>query len=221
MRHVSLCFLLASIFWLISSTGRFSKIVAQTIGGPAAIYAPLAGQALQGSIAITGNTAIDGFQSAELSFAYFNNPTEPWFLISQSNTPVSNGTLAQWDTTTLTDGVYNLRLIVTLNTGQQITAKVQGLRVRNYSLIETDTPTPVTPTATPVPGITPAPTVTPTPTITPTPTVTPTITPLPPNPAALSRLAVAVSIGQGALAAIGLFALIGLYQSVKRWIKKR
>lgn len=181
------------------------------------IQSPLPGQALQGTVSISGTTAIAGFQSAEIDFAYADSPLNTWFLIAQSQTPVDNGELAQWDTTTITDGVYSLRLTVTLGDGSQQSVTINGLRVRNYTPIETNTPIPVRATNTAVPGDTAVPTITPTPTTTPIP---PTVTPLPQNPAQLSTTDIFVSTGKGALAILGLFILIGFYRSI-RWISRR
>ena len=177
-----------------------------------AIQSPLPGQALQGTVSISGTTAIAGFQSAEIDFAYADSPLNTWFLIAQSQTPVDNGELAQWDTTTITDGVYSLRLTVTLGDGSQQSVTINGLRVRNYTPIETNTPIPVRPTNTAVPGDTAVPTITPTPTMTPIP---PTVTPLPPNPAQLSTTDIFASAGKGALAILGFFILIGFYRSIR------
>lgn len=173
------------------------------------IESPAAGQALQGSVAILGNTAVEGFASAELSFGYTQDSTGTWFLIQSYDQPIANGTLAQWDTTTISDGGYDLKLSVTLHDGRKSEKTTRGLRVRNYTAIETDTPTPVTPSATPLPG---APTSTPTRTPTP---ILPTGTPLPTNPAQLSTTALTDSLGKGALAVFGLFATLGLYALVR------
>jgi len=176
------------------------------------IQSPLPGQALQGTIVIKGSTEVQDFQSGRLEFSYSENPTNTWFLIQEFTEPVA-GELAQWDTSTITDGTYDLRLSVTLVDGKQVKAVISGLRVRNYTLIETNTPTPELPTATQVPGDTPVPTLTPTSTITPVP---PTPTPLPPNPAQLSRRDITGSMGKGALGILGIFALIGLYTSIRK-----
>ena len=94
------------------------------------------------------------------------------------------------------------------------TTVVKGLRVRNYTPIETSTPTPVTPTATLLPGE--LPTATPTP-----PTYHhPHPTALPPNPAGLVPGDVAFSLGKGALGVAGFFALMGVYGLVRRSGKK-
>lgn len=178
------------------------------------ISAPSAGQVLQGIVAINGNTAVEGFSSAELSFAYRQDITDTWFLIQQIDQPVADSLLAQWDTTAISDGVYDLQLVVNLQDGQKISARVNDLRVRNYSPIETDTPTLSPPTLTPMPSGTPTPTSTTEPipsyTHTDTPEL-PTVTPLPTNPARLTRQAVANSLGMGALTGIGIITLLGIY----------
>ena len=175
---------------------------------------PLPGQALQGSVLIAGNTVVDGFQSAELSFSYANDSTDTWFLIQEYSAPVSDNALALWDTSTISDGNYRLRLAVTKSDGSQESALVPGLRVRNYTPIETDTPAPVPPAATPLPQETRPASATPIPTQTPT-RILSTPTPLPPNPAVLSTQQVFASIFKGILATLGLFALGGLYQAAR------
>jgi hypothetical protein len=181
------------------------------------ILSPIPGQALQGLVPIKGNTVENGFMSAELEFSYTHDPTHTWFLINETDKSVADGLLAQWDTTTLTDEIYNLRLTVRLRDGRRDSVTVSGLRVRNYSPIETDTPTPVTPTSTPVPGDTPVPTTTPTPTVTPVP---PTFTPLPPNPAQLSTQDITTNLGKGALVMLGMFAMMGIYYLISLARKK-
>ena len=181
-----------------------------------AILSPQPGQALQGTVPIVVNTAVDGFEAAELAFAYAINPTGTWFTIFQGNQPVAGEALAQWDTSQISDGLYTLRLMVILSDGRQQTVDVAGLRVRNYTAIESDTPTPVTPSATPPPKDTPAPSLTPTPTGTPLPP-TPTLQPI--NPAILGKTEVLVSVAEGGLVAVGLFALAGLYAAL-RWMRR-
>lgn len=173
------------------------------------ISSPVPGQALQGNVTISGSSVAEGFVSSELAFAYSGDPTDTWFLIVEATQPVASGPLAQWDTSTITDGNYSLRLRVMLQNGNHLEVIVPGLRVRNYTPVETDTPTPVTPTATRLPGETPVPS------ITPTIAVRPTSTPLPTNPAEVSRNDIAMSAGKGALAIVGLFALMAVYKLVK------
>jgi hypothetical protein len=170
----------------------------------ASLQSPLSGQALQGIVAVTGRLPAEGFRWAELSFTYDQDPRQTWFLIAEFSQPVA-GELAEWDTTVLTDGQYLLRLLVQLENGEQVEATVPGLRVRNYSPIETNTPAP---TPSPPAGETPAPSPSPTPTGTPR---SPTPTSLPPNPASLSGQDIQGSLAKGVFFTMGCFALFGIY----------
>jgi hypothetical protein len=176
------------------------------------IIAPKPGQALQGNIPVVVDTTVQKFQSVELDFAYANNPTKTWFLIYQGLQPVSNGPLVAWDTSLLTDGEYDLRMVITFLDGSQQNVDVTGLRVRNYTPVETDTPVPATPTSPPATAEAPLPTITPTflPSASPA-----AATPLPRNPAELQQQDVWFNAGKGALAVVGLFALAWLYQAVR------
>lgn len=184
--------------------------------GGVAILSPSRGQALQGSVPIVANTAVDGFKSAELTFSYARNPTNTWFFIAEMTETASEGRIADWDTTTLTDGNYTLRLVITVQDGSTITATVPGLRIRNYTPIETATSTLPAPSATSAPGDTPVPTAT----LVPSPSPIPlTSTPLPPNPAQVSPHELSVSLAQGVLAAVTFFAVFGLVLVLRRRAK--
>jgi hypothetical protein len=120
------------------------------------IDSPASGEALQGVVSISGTSETPGFRIAEVSFAYQSDPTGTWFLIQNSTIPVSDGVLASWDTSTITDGLYLLRVQVFLEDGQVLESLVHGLRVRNYTAVETSTPRavvtgPQQPTQTPSP----------------------------------------------------------------------
>jgi len=175
---------------------------------------PEAGQALQGQISIRGTIDVRDFQSAELSFAYANDPTGTWFMIESELELIDAGLLASWDTTTITDGQYNLRLNVTLNDGEQITTTVEDIRVRNYTPIETNTPVP---TDTPEALERPTFTLTPTSTITVVPL---TSTPMPTNPAQLTTRDITTGLGKGALGVAAFFMLMGLYGAIKRAFRR-
>jgi len=176
------------------------------------ITSPGPGEALQGIVTITGTTALSGFTSAEVSFAYSLGKPEGWFLIQESQQAVTDGTITTWDTTTITDAVYDLRVVVNLADGSRQQVQVAGVRVRNYTLIETNTPVPTTTvnaTQSPLPS---------TPTRLPEVTATAfkrTLTPLPPNPAQVAGGDILGSLAKGGLAAAGLFLLGGLYLGLK------
>lgn len=171
------------------------------------VSAPIPGEVLQGAVTITGSSEVPGFVSAELAFAYSDDATGTWFPIATLTQPVTFGPLAVWDTTGISDGNYTLRLRVQLADGTHLETLVQGLRVRNYSPIETPTPLPVAPQATS--------TNTPEPTYTPYPTPTS----LPRNPAVVAPADLSSSIIYGGTATCVLFAIIGIYLWLRRKFK--
>ena len=168
---------------------------------------------MRGPVTITGKVDVPGFVSAQLDFAYASDPTNTWFIIQAFSQPLVDSTLATWDTTSITDGDYILRLRVNLEDGtsQEVTVPV---KIGNDAL---PTPT-LAPTATPQPDVALIPTpflvaASPTPTEVPRPTPTA----LPTNPAALGRNQIYVSLGRGALVILGLFALAGIIVRVRRY----
>ena len=171
--------------------------------GPVLI-SPRQGNALQGVVTITGTSAVAGFLSSEVAFSYAGDTTGTWFLIAASSQPLDSATLATWDTTTITDGNYSLRLRVILTDGSHLDVTVLDLRVRNYTLVETPTPAPT--------ELQP----TPTPTATQTPTPFPTPTPLSRNPAILTPVDVSVSIIYGGVGAVAFLIVFGLYLRLRR-----
>ncbi|HET6597076.1 MAG TPA: hypothetical protein VFG81_15735 [Anaerolineales bacterium] len=180
---------------------------------PLAITSPAPDELLRGEVAITGNLQFPSFLSAGLEFAYALDPTNTWFLIQSFSQPLTASMLAVWDTTSITDGNYVLRLRVNFEDGtfQEVTVPVQ---------IGND----VQPTTTPEPTMTPEPesVFIPTPFLlaaSPTSTELPRPTPtaLPPNPVSLGQTQIYASLGRGALVILGLFALAGLIIRVRRY----
>jgi hypothetical protein len=186
----------------------FSGWVVQSTGLPE-ITTPESGQVLQGAVSITGSSLVSGFQSAEISFSYDTDPSDTWFVFSESQEPVERGELAVLDTTTLTDGNYRLRLRVYLEGDEEVETVIRGLRIRNYSAIETATPEAVVivveETLTPLP---------------PTRTPFPTPAELPPNPAVVTDRNLQASIAQGILITLAVFGLVGLYLALKKLIQR-
>jgi hypothetical protein len=177
------------------------------------ISSPSQGQIVQGSVVVTGTVSALGFSSYELSFAYAEDPTQTWFVLTSGSEPIFVGQLGTWDTTTLTDGDYSLRLRSFMLDGTVQEALVSGLRVRNYTPVPTST---FTPTATAVVQFAPptALLVAPAPD-TATPSL-PTPTGMPPNPASLQEAAISNALGQGAALALLLFAGFGLLLRLRR-----
>lgn len=179
-----------------------------TPGTHVKIFSPYAGQALQGTVLITGEINIEDPFLVELTFAYSNDQRDTWFIIHESEDTKPGEFSFEWDTTTITDGVYTLRILVRTDQGQS-TDLVAGLRVRNYSAIETNTPEL---TSTPAPADTLAPISSPTLATTPRPF---TPTPLPPNPAQIDSTDIGLSIGKGGLVVISFFVILGIYQYIR------
>lgn len=181
--------------------------------GDLIIASPGEGQVVQGMAVVTGTVTVLGFSSYELSFAYSDAPTQTWFALHSSTLPVFEGDLGTWDTTTITDGDYNLRLRVFLLDGSTQETTVSGLRVRNYTAVPTATPAP---TATAVAQFA-APTaqlVAPAPaTVTPS---LPTPTHYPANPAGLQTPSISSALGKGAIIVLLLFIGFGLILRLRR-----
>ena len=174
------------------------------------ITSPAPGDVLMGKVNIQGSTDVLDFQSAEVSFRYEEDQSDTWYLIQQSTDPVKDGTLAVWDTTTIADGIYRLRVNIALSGGRNTELTVANLRVRNYSPVETSTPgasvnlvsqpTQIAPTQTAA--------------------TYPTPTNLPDNPAQVTSMKLAFSLVQGAVFTAIIFILLGIYLGL-RAIRRR
>ena len=136
--------------------------------GPAnsAITSPQSGASLSGPVQIEGNATLGGdFQYYKLEFSPEGRDAFTVFsgLVRQ---PVSGGQLAVWDSASVPDGNYVIRLRVVDKTGNYCEASVGGLHVQNSApvaptgtptAVETEAPAPfsVVPTALPtieIPG---------------------------------------------------------------------
>jgi hypothetical protein len=169
-----------------------------------AILAPGQGDVLQGVVTIRGSSEVTGFLASEIDFTYAGDTTGTWFLVAAATQPVNSNTLATWDTTTITDGNYDLHLRVYLRNGNYLDAVVPNLRVRNYTPVETPPPAPTVI----------QPTLTPTETLTPTSYPTPTT--LPPNPAVLTQADISTSLAYGGMVAVILILVLGIYLWLQR-----
>lgn len=162
------------------------------------IVSPKPNDVLQGNIPIIANISTANFTNIVIEFTYKDNPTNTWFPIPSIDPTSGNNYLGDWDTTTITDGIYTLRIMLYTKENNEYIEMIPDLRVRNYSIIETSTPEPIgkmtisseTPISTlPRPGITPI--------------------PISKNPLQISVMDIFQNIKLGAVASIVLF-LIGL-----------
>jgi hypothetical protein len=180
-----------------------------------AITSPAAEDVLHGEVTISGRTDIPAFIFAQLEFAYAPNPTDTWFTIQTFSQPAAESTLAVWDSTSISDGNYVLRLRVTLEDGtfQEVMVPVtvmNDVALATPTFIPTSTAGPEIAVQIPTPFLLAA---SPTPTDLPRPTPSP----LPPNPASLGQNEIYGSLGRGALVMVGLFVFAGLIIRLRRF----
>jgi hypothetical protein len=180
---------------------------------PEGISAPQPDAWLRDVVEIRGTA----FSAWELSFSFAKNPTDTWFTLASSDQPVSDGLLAAWDTNSISDGLYVLRLRIAGVNGPQ--DALLNVRVANQLPDPTETGLP---TLTPAPVLigTAAPVEDSAPVgeATSLPPVLPVVTQpaLPPNPAVLNPRDVFVNLGKGALGALVVFAFSGLVLFLRR-----
>lgn len=179
------------------------------------IYAPLAGEAVQGQVPVEVGIVAPGYTKAELQFSYANQENSSWFVIAELDEIPFDGIIARWDTAAITDGIYDLRLVAFKPDGESTTFSVSKIRVRNYSPIETDTPTPVLPTSTLNSGqSTPEPISTDQP-------ISPTITPFPTNPAIFTQAKMMESMSKGGFLVVLAFLVFGVYIGLSKYFRTR
>jgi hypothetical protein len=91
------------------------------------ITSPKAGTQISGIVDIQGTVDIPNFGFYKYEVAPLNSNT--WATISAGTKVIDNSSLGGWDTTALTPGDYQLRLIVTDNQGQSMPACIIPIRV--------------------------------------------------------------------------------------------
>ena len=182
------------------------------------ITSPKPGDILRGQVEILGNMDIPNFASAELAFSYASNPADSWFTIQTFPQSVTDPTLAVWDTTTITDGDYVLRLRVFLQDGTTQEAVVSDLKIRNDVPPATVTPaatvTPDSITLNPIPISSPVATAD----VQPATALStfPSPTPLPANPASVTSISIYSNFARGGLITLVLFAFFSLILRLRK-----
>jgi hypothetical protein len=191
------------------------SLIAAQDSSAVAISFPVPNDVLRGRVNIIGSTNVPDFVSAQLDFSYASSPADTWFPVQTLSQPVVESLLYTWDTTTITDGDYILRLRVFVSGGsfQEVTIP---LKLQNDTIPAT--PTVIVPTSTPEQETI----LIPTPFLlassaTPTDLPHPTPSPLPANPASLEPGTILFSLGRGALVILGLFAFAGLILRLRRF----
>jgi hypothetical protein len=113
----------SSAFTPVPSTNSTSGCIPDQL----ALTAPEPGQDVSGTVTLVGTVDIAnfGFYKYEVS----PQGTETWATISAGRELVRNGELGLWDTSTLTPGDYQLRLLVVDSQGQSYPPCVISVRV--------------------------------------------------------------------------------------------
>jgi hypothetical protein len=192
-------------------------------GAQVIISSPQPNETVRGLVIIRGSASVPNFQFFKVEYGRGASPTD-WHLIGSTRPePVIDGILAQWDTTSLPDGVYSLRLQAVKNDGNYQEYLTRQLVVANKRATETPTPTAAPTEPTRGPTATPGPT----PTLAilqPTAALalpTPTPTPVRPQRMALPELPVSAwseAFCMGATAMVAIFAVVGLVFGLRRYL---
>ncbi|MGC9360278.1 MAG: hypothetical protein ACP5G7_07890 [Anaerolineae bacterium] len=104
------------------------------------ITSPEMGAQVRGLVPIVGSASVSPFQFYKVEYGVGPSPSS-WAVIgSLVESPVINGQLAMWDTNTVPDGVYTLRLQAVKTDGNFEEFVVRGVVVANSA--PTSTPTP-------------------------------------------------------------------------------
>ena len=165
------------------------------------------------TVQITGNMAVPNFASSELAFKYASDSADNWFTIQTFLQPTADSDLAVWDTTTLTDGDYNLRLRIFMIDGTFQDVQVSDLKIRN----DTPEPTEVVLTETALPQFNAATSLPVLSQLTSTAIITfPSSTPLPANPASVTNSSIYATFGRGALIVLVLFIFFSLILRLRK-----
>ncbi len=99
-----------------------------------AILSPVPGNVVSGAVQVLGAATHPQFLQYQLEFGPDPNPGNLWFpATSAVQAPVLNGLLGIWNTTTVQDALYQLRLRVYLRDGSTLTTVVNNIRVQNQA----------------------------------------------------------------------------------------
>ncbi len=113
--------LIIAVLLAVVAIGAFASLT-MAQAPTATITSPANGATVSGKVAVKGTASGPNFGYYKVEF----KSATDWVLADGTThtTAVTDGTLATWDTTTVADGSYDLRLLVADSTGQYITAQV-------------------------------------------------------------------------------------------------
>jgi hypothetical protein len=97
------------------------------IPGQISITSPEAGDEVRGDVILEGTADVPNFGFFKYEFS--PRGASLWSTIKANRDPVRDGELGRWDTSTITPGDYELRLVVTDNQGRPLPACVVPIRI--------------------------------------------------------------------------------------------
>ena len=149
LQHVLVILILLS--WRAASAAASPSLQ----GTRAEISSPADNAVVRGTVPIVGTATDPDFWKYEVHYAL--GGTEQWILVdSIRESQVLDGLLETWETISIPDGSYSLRLRVVNRTSNYQQVFVRGIAVANAAPTDTPEPTPTpTPTATITPAATP------------------------------------------------------------------
>lgn len=100
------------------------------------ITSPNEGEILQGNIYIEGTVSGSTFQFAEISFQYQDSQSSNWFEIGKIDAPIVDDTIGIWDTSTIADGIYRIKVVAHYENDRVQEAIVNNLDIRNYTALD-------------------------------------------------------------------------------------
>jgi hypothetical protein len=172
------------------------------------ISSPKEGEILQGNIYIEGTISGSTFQFAEISFQYQDSQSSNWFQIGTIDTPIVDDTIVVWDTSTIADGIYRIRVVAHYENDRVQEAIINNLDIRNYTPLDT------------VPNEEPETVQTDDPInqslLTPTVTMIAVPTPMPQNEMVVSRTQFFLTLLQGAIFGVLLLVAIVIFVIIRR-----
>lgn len=194
--------IISTLFWVLSLINVWFSPFPQL--DLVRIESPVDGEYLQGSVQIIGTVTGTGLQTVEISFRYQDSQSQSWFVISQTNFLVVDDIIATWDTSTIADGVYQIKVLAVYENGREQEKIINNLNVRNYTPFEpikTENPE-VLSTENRQNQIV---------TIETTPTLRSSLTPMPPNEMVISKSQFVTTAIQGGILGVLFLFVIALF----------
>ena len=145
---------------------------------------------MRGVVQIVGSATHPQFDRYELRYAPWPPASDDsWVFVGDADyNPVQLGLLATWDSRSVTDGAYGLRVRVVKKDGNYLDSDPRVVQVANFRQVESPTPEVTDATTEPLPSpveevatptvVVAVPTIETTPTVRPTPTPEPAVTPI-------------------------------------------